>query len=157
MLLLWSPVAKYSGRDVSVICPNGCRCRFWTCGRTLNLLQSLSVGRRGFLRCHSGNVVRLVLAETFSAFWRLSGGGSFMFVQTRTEFLPVLVLNRGWFKMYSFQYFACRRLKLNEAGASFPLCLVWLPTVRECGQSWHFNDMSEFCHQLRQEVLLEVQ
>lgn len=99
MLLLWSPVAKYSSRDVCVrvcvICPNGCRCRFRTSGRTVNLLRSRFVGQRGFLKCHSGNVVRLVLAETFSVFWELSGGGSFMFAQTRAEFLPVLVLNRG--------------------------------------------------------------
>lgn len=135
MLLLWRPVAKYSGRDVSVICPNKCRCRFRT-GRTVNLLRSLFVSQRGFLKCHSGNVVRLV-----------SDGGSLMFVQTRAGFLPVLVLNRGWFEVYSFRYSGW--LKLDEshrefffAGASFPLCLVLLLKVCEFGQSWHFNVVS---------------
>lgn len=155
MLLLWRPVAKYSGRDVSVICPNKCRCRFRT-GRTVNLLRSLFVSQRGFLKCHSGNVVRLVSDETFSVFWRrklCSGGGSLMFVQTRAGFLPVLVLNRGWFEVYSFRYSGW--LKLDEShrefffsGASFPLCLVLLLKVCEFGQSWHFNVVSEFCHRL---------
>lgn len=136
-----------AGRDVRVICG---LVALWPHQQP----AAGPVSQRGFLKCHGGNFVRPVLAETFFFFFfflwsgicreeedsRLCRVGQDSFLSSSSTgddvgFIPV-------------RYFRCRRRKRDEwlregflAGSPLPLCLVLLLTLREVGRLQRLNDV----------------